>query len=127
MAACSMTLVNKQVNDAIAQQKNRLQQNKLMQTDSKDIRNEYAAGVSCLREALQQHLSYCLFHDFDQIRDTDKIDVTCVHCGKHMRVSYEQLALRPCCNDCKPEDLTPDEMQRLADRLATVQSKLMSF
>lgn len=89
-----------------------------------DIRKEYI-DTSSLQFALQQHVSFCLQADFDQILQTDKVAVTCCNCSKEIRLPYEQLALQMFCDDCKDTTIELWHLDKLKQRLQTIQQKLL--
>lgn len=98
-----------------------------MQQDSKDIRQEYAVGFANVREALQQHVAYCLYHDFDQIRHTDMLTVQCLHCSCDMHVRYADIATTLFCKDCKDADIDETVIHGLQKRLSMIRHKLLSI
>jgi hypothetical protein len=93
----------------------------------KVLKYEYAEGTTSLKACLQQHTRVCLYNDFDQIRQTNLVPVTCCECGKLFRVPYDSIAKVLFCEDCKDTSITMEHLQKLAERLKTIQQTLIAI
>lgn len=91
----------------------------------KSLRLEYKDGATDLRETLRQHTVYCLYNDFDQIRQTDKLLVECCECGKKFRVPFNEVATRLFCDECEDTEMTMEHYERMQARLQEVRNKLL--
>lgn len=92
----------------------------------KQTKSEYVDGTQSLREVLRQHLAFCLFFDFDQIRHTDLVTVHCVKCGNAFKVPFDDLATRALCDDCKDEAMTMDEFRQHRKNLNAILQRLIN-
>lgn len=89
------------------------------------IKDEYADGALGLTEVLRQHTTFCLFFDFDQIRQTDKIAVQCLECGKDIKIRFAELSTRMFCEDCKDTKVTKAHIDKLSQRIIDISNKLL--
>jgi hypothetical protein len=98
--------------------------------NSAGLKAEYADGVSSLNETLRQHMSFCLYHNFDQILDSDLITVSCCSCNKALRLTYDKITTMYC-DDCHDTEFNDDDITKhianLKQRLSDLQYKLMTF
>ena len=113
-----MTQLNKVSNQSILSNVRRLSEL------TKKLRLEYAAGTGSLESCLQQHTNFCLFIDFDQIRQSNLITVHCCNCHKNIKLPYEQLTTMYC-KDCEDVEVTSDHIQELKQRLTTIKNQLL--
>lgn len=88
-------------------------------------RQEYALGCNDLNECLRQHVSFCLYNDFDQILQSDKITVKCCNCGHAMHVAFNEIATCIFCDDCKHEPITAEHIEKLNERLRQIKNMLL--
>lgn len=91
------------------------------------IKDEYQDGTANLEHCLRQHCAFCLYNDFDQILQTDKIAVQCCECGKTMYVKYDNIALTMFCDKCKDTQIMPKHIEALQTRLLSIQKRLIDI
>jgi len=90
------------------------------------LKQEYD-DTTHLQSVLQQHTMFCLSEYYDQILQSDKINVSCCNCGAPMKVKYDNLVSAIHCRDCQEVIVTAKSMEALKQRLNAIQNRLMSM
>jgi hypothetical protein len=94
---------------------------------AKLLKTEYCNGTLGLRQCLEMHTIFCLYNNFDQIRQTNLIRVHCCNCGKLVLVPYHSIALTMFCDDCKDCPITTEHLEVLRQRLLTIKKQLIGI
>lgn len=90
----------------------------------REIKAEYPQTLS-LDECLRLHTNFCLYNDFDQILQSDKVEIICCNCGSKYRVRYDELMTSMFCSDCKDIEVTKEHVERWKQQVIEIQNRLL--